>query len=553
MRSPAVSAGGGARSQPRSEDGSPSENKSLRTARGGGRDNMSNVVKCNSLPSLLDDHDASPGAHFTSLAPTYCAPAAGALQRCRAQQRHGAQPPSSLPSLLDARGGDGTSESRAEGKRLFRSRGGGGRPGPEATLRRSADNIHAEATYVRSFEDYIAVRQGGDRAGRAEMNGVPKPKISAKPLSAAKRGPPVPPKPIKITRKGDAARSQLDRNQKDAKDGASAQSGDASGSNIHSRRVQQGCPDVAESQANRSAEESSESGSNDANSRITGQTSEMPSSSDSSSTSSNSQQGHKASTTSPTSPGSQGSGKIPSASEGRGASSAARTRKDTMPPAAAVTAGRPRDRALSRPSPTRSASATDLRAQDVLGGGRASRHSRTSQHAGDWQCALAGGSGAARTEGERGRIFERAGKPMSVSNENVNSLQVGKDLLYKKSFGLSLTDIVGDKTIFPLGIPQPLTSSGSEDSHGGGLGDWSLGSTESLRAKGDGASRRSARSGIITTPRLSRKAVGAGEGRAGGEARGHKKSKMHRPLMPITVPRIKKGTRRPSFRAVQDR
>lgn len=134
---------------------------------------------------------------------------------------------------------------------------------------------------------------------------------------------------------------------------------------------------------------------------------------------------------------------------------------------------------------------------------------------------------------------------MSVSNENVNSLQLGKDLLYRKSFGLSLTDIVGDKTIFPLGIPQPLTSSGSEDSHG--AGDWSLGSTESLRAKGDGGSKRSGRSGIITTPRLNRKAVGA------GEAKGHKKSKMHRPLMPITVPRIKKGTRSPSFRAVQDR
>lgn len=550
MRSPAASAGGGERSQPRSEDGSPSENKSLRTARGAGRDNMSNVVKCNSLPSLLDDHDASPGAHFTSLTPTYCAPTAGALQCCRAQQGYSAQPPSSLPSLLDARDGDGSGESRAGGKRLFRPRGGGGRPGPGATLRRSADNIHAEATYVRSFEDYIAGRQGGDRADRAEMNGVPKPKISAKPFSAAKRGPPVPPKPIKITRKGDAPRSQLDRYQKDAKDGASAQNGEAAGSKIHSRRAQRGlgaCSEVAESQASRSPEEGSEPGSNDASNRTTGQISEVSSSSKPDPNSSRSQQGDKPATTSPTSPASLESDQIPSASEGRGASSAARTRKDTMLPAASVTAGRPRDRPLSRarPCPTRSASATDLRAQDVLGGGRTNALSRTSPLARDWQCAPAGGGGGARTEGERGRVFERAGKPMSVSNENVNSLQLGKDLLYRKSFGLSLTDIVGDKTIFPLGIPQPLASSGSEDSHG--AGDWSLGSTESLRAKGDGGAKRSGRSGIITTPRLNRKAVGA------GEAKGHKKSKMHRPLMPITVPRIKKGTRSPSFRAVQDR
>lgn len=567
---PSVSKGGGERTLPCSEDGNPSENKCLMTAaRGGGRDNMTNVVKCNSLPSLLDDHDArsSPGAHFTSLTPTVYAPTGGPLQRCWPQQGHSAPPPlASLPSLLE----NDTSESR--GKRFFRSRGGGdGHPGPERTLRRSADNIHAEATYVRSFEDYIAGRRGDDRpADRAEMNGVPKPQISARPFSVVKRGPPVPPKPSKITRKGNVSKRQLDGGQKDARAADSARNSEASSSKIDRVHAQQGvdaCSDVAQPQTKRSGEESTESRSSDASNRTTtGQENEMSLSFRANSRSQRSRQDDDdgddddegGAITPPASLDSDP--KSPSSVEG-GGDSATRTRRDTMLPAAAsVTAGRSRDRPLSRTrgSPTRSASATDLRSQEMLGGGRTQTHSRAPQQAGGWPCALAGGHGAVRTEGDRERAFERTGKSMSVSNENVNSLQVGKDLLYKKSFGISLTDIVSDKTIFPLGIqqPQPLTSSGSEDSQGG-FGDWSLGSTDSLRPKGDGSgARRSGRSGIITTPRLSRKALGPGENKtsACGDSKGHKKSsKMHRPLMPITVPRIKKGTRRPSFRAVQDR
>ncbi|XP_064117372.1 uncharacterized protein LOC135222909 [Macrobrachium nipponense] len=156
-------------------------------------------------------------------------------------------------------------------------------------------------------------------------------------------------------------------------------------------------------------------------------------------------------------------------------------------------------------------------------------------------------------------VYPKFSQVMSVSNENVNySAEKSKDQLYKKSFGISLNDISGDKTIFPLGRRQP---------HQISSGSWFKGHSSSsppfaspVNDPGPKASKDSQKkiglSGIITTPRLSRRPNVVGQTRnpsppeeAADNATVLKKpSRFHRPLMPITVPRIKRGTRRLSFR-----
>ncbi|XP_068200475.1 uncharacterized protein [Palaemon carinicauda] len=153
-------------------------------------------------------------------------------------------------------------------------------------------------------------------------------------------------------------------------------------------------------------------------------------------------------------------------------------------------------------------------------------------------------------------ICPKFSQAISVSNENVNHYsEKSKDQLYKKSFGISLNDISSDKTIFPLGRRQPQQICSGRWFKGQSSSQPSSSSVSDPSAKpSKDTQKKMGLSGIITTPRLSRRPiVGQTRNPSPEEAPDtatilKKPSRFHRPLMPITVPRIKRGTRRLSFR-----
>ncbi|CAL4063295.1 unnamed protein product, partial [Meganyctiphanes norvegica] len=143
----------------------------------------------------------------------------------------------------------------------------------------------------------------------------------------------------------------------------------------------------------------------------------------------------------------------------------------------------------------------------------------------------------------------------SKSSDDVNLLTPSHEL-DKPSIGLSLDNITQQQKLrphFSSNSQLSTSSTSSEDSHYG-FSNWSISS------QGDGSPRKPGLSGIKTTPRMSRRRLpqkptgskspspGPSKDTNGPDASPGRTPRFHRPLLPITVPRVKKSTRKPSFR-----
>lgn len=186
---------------------------------------------------------------------------------------------------------------------------------------------------------------------------------------------------------------------------------------------------------------------------------------------------------------------------------------------------------------------------------------------------------SSRSSGRRAALLSRSSEHLPTHTP------AAREPLSRKSFGFSLTDITKDRTIrFPIGRRQasptaststgtPKKDEGDEDSQYG-FASWSAGQSVDTSPP----QRRTGLSGILTTPRLARKVPdrtlkesstalqdNAKKTNTSNSGQSHsvstpsttattpalvpwKPPSFHRPLVPITVPRVKTGTRRISFR-----